>query len=402
MSVLPLGGVRILDLGQVIAMPFCTQWLAWMGAEVNLVESRRHFTSRVTPPFHGGPSDPDASGHFNLLNGAKRSCTVDISRPEGRELVLRLVAVSDVIVDNFATGVIERLGFGYDTVRELRPDIIMLSIGAFGRSGPMKDAIGFHSAVNLFSGVADVTGYRGGRPRIMGGVIPDPLSGAYAAFAILAALHHRRRTGEGQYIDGAMYEAMLSLIPEAVIDFTLNGQAPVRIGNGDRGCAPHGIFRCRGDDAWVAVTARTDDQWSALCRVIGQEQWTRDPRFGSAELRVRQQDELNAGIGAWTRDQTPRAATEILQQAGVAAGPVLGPDELFDDPQLRHRGFIVDTEHPKSGAQRQTGVPWQIEGVSPAYLPAPLLGSHTHDVLVGLAGIHEHVYAAHAASGVLA
>lgn len=402
MARLPLEGVRVLDLGQVISIPFCTQWMAWMGAEVILVESRRHLTSRITPPFAGGYEDVDASGSFNLLNGNKKSCTIDLQHPAGRDLLLRLVAISDVMVENFATGVIEKLGLGYDTVRKVQPSIIMLSLGAFGRTGPMRDAIGYHSAANLYSGVADVTGYQGGHPRLMGGVLPNPLSGAYAMFAILVALRHRQRTGEGQFIELAMYEAMLSLIPQAVIDYTLNGREPIRIGNRHPAKVPHGIFRCRGEDTWVAISVGCQKEWVALCRALGHPEWLTDPRFATITARRRHQDALEDAIASWTRERSAHEATETLQQAGVPAGPIFRPEDLLQDPQLRHRSFIVETEHPKAGRRLHPGVPWSLERTgTPDYRPAPLFGQHTRWVLTELLGLSEAVYQALEAEGAL-
>ena len=199
---LPLAGIRVMDLGQFIAMPFCTLWLAWLGAEVIVIESRRRFTSRTAPPFaEGHGRHPDASGYFNFLYGSKKSCTVDMTTAQGREIVRQIAAKCDVVVDNFSTGVLEKLGLSYEAISKLNPSIIMASNGAFGRTGPMRNVRGLHSAVNLFSGVADVTGYADSHPRILGGVIPDPLSGTYSRFAVLSALRHRRRTGEGQTPD---------------------------------------------------------------------------------------------------------------------------------------------------------------------------------------------------------
>lgn len=399
---LPLDGTRVLDLGQFIAMPFCTQWLAWMGAEVIVVESRRHLTSRSAPPFAPGhEGDPDASGYFNLLYGSKKSCTIDMTTEAGRGLVRRLAAVSDVMVDNFSTGVLEKLGLGYDVIRPLNPALVMVSCGAFGRTGPMRHAMGFHSAVNLFSGVADVTGYPGGHPRILGGVLPDPLGGAYSVFAILAALHHRRRTGHGQFIDLAMYETMLPLIPEAVIDLTLNGVDPVRIGNRDRVKAPHGIYRGRDADTWVAISVAGEEEWRLFCAAAGHPEWASDPRFADAAARHANADALDRLVEGWTRGHTPREATEILQRAGVAAGPVLGADDLLRDPQLRARGLVVENDHPTGGRRPQLGVPWRTDSVAIEYRRAPLLGEHTHEVLTKLLGFSEAEYAALETDGVL-
>ncbi len=404
---LPLAGVRVLDFGQVIAMPFGSQWLAWLGAEVLLVESVKHMTARVTPPYVGGVAHHDNSGHFNLLNGSKRSVRIDMATPEGLALVKRLVPLCDVMIDNFKTGVLEKLGLGPDVVRALHPEIVQLSFGAFGRSGPMRTQGGLHSAVNLFSGVAEVTGYPGGMPRILGGVLPDPIAGSYAVFGALAALRHRGRGGGGQYIDGAMFEGMISLIPQAVIDVTMNGRTLERIGNRDHRKVPHGLYRARGDDEWVAISVDPgvsdsggpDAQWRALCGVIGLD--AEDPLFSTARARRANEDALDARITAWTGRRDPARAAGLLQEAGVPSGPVLRPDQLHEDPQLRARGFMVETEHPTGGRRRHPGIPWRASRLEPAYRAAPLLGEHTREVLTGLLGLSGEEYDELDAAGVL-
>lgn len=400
---LPLEGIRVMDLGQFIAMPFCTLWLAWLGAEVIVVESRRRSTARTAPPFaEGHERDVNASGYFNFLNGSKKSCAVDMTTAAGRDIVRQLAGKVDVVVDNFSTGVLEKLGLGYESIVKLHPSVIMASNGAFGRTGPMRNARGLHSAVNLFSGVADVTGYSGGQPRILGGVIPDPLSGTYANFAILAALHHRKRTGQGQFIDLAMYEAMMTLIPEAVINYTLNGIEPERIGNRDSVKAPHGIYRCKDDDTWLALSIGTDEEWSALCRVAKHPEWATDSHFRSAEARQTNVALLDMAVESWTRGQEVHATTDSLQAAGIAAGPVLRVDELLDDEQLMERGLVVSTDHPVVGKRRQLGIPWRMDSLAVEYRPAPLLGEHTRETLTKLLGIDEATYARLEADGVLA
>ena len=389
----PLDGVRVLDLGQFIAMPFCALWLAWLGAEVIVVESRRRLTSRTAPPFAPGhEGDPDASGYFNQICSAKKSCTIDMTTPAGRDLVRRLAGKVDVMVDNFSTGVLEKLGLGYDVIGKINPSIVMVSCGAFGRTGPMKHARGLHSAVNLFSGVADVTGYADGGPRILGGVLPDPLSGTYGMFAILAALYHRGRTGEGQFIDLAMYEAMMTLIPEAVIEQTLNDADPARVANRDRHKAPHGIYRCRDDDTWIAISVESEADWAALCRTAGRPQWLSDTRFVDAASRVANVGALEQEIEAWTRGVGAAETVEKLQDAGVSAGPVLRCDQVIDDPQLQAHGSVISIEHPTVGVHRQLGLPWRMDTLGVEYRRAPLLGEHTREVLTELLGIDEANY----------
>ena len=386
----PLAGVRILDVGQFIAIPFCTLWLAWMGAEVIVVESGRRMTSRSAPPFLPGlEGNPDASGYFNLLNAGKKSVRVDMTTTEGRKLVRALACKVDVLVDNFSTGVIEKLGLDYESLRRENPGLIAVSCGAFGRSGPMRMARGLHSAVNLYSGVADVTGYAGGAPRILGGVLPDPLAGTYAGFAVMAALTERRASGVGQYVDLAMYEAMMTLIPEAVIDLSLNGIEPVRAGNRDAQHAPHGIFRCKDEGDWVAISVRDDASWQRLCTAIERQDWLSDPRFSNATARCDHVAALEAGITAFTRERSAKAVTEILQAQRVAAGPVTRVDQLLTDPILSRRGTIIETDHPLVGKRAQLGLPWQADTGAFHYQRAPLLGEHTREVLAALLGLDD-------------
>lgn len=399
---LPLAGVRVLDLGQFIAAPFCALWLAWMGAEVITVESKRRMTGRNAPPFvRGHAGEPNASGYFNLLYASKKSCTIDVTSEAGRALVLRLAGAVDVMVDNFASGVLEKLGLGYEAVRERNPRIVAFSCGAFGRSGPMRGARGLHSAVNLFSGVADVTGYPGGAPRILGGVLPDTLSGTYGAFAILAALHHRDRTGEGQYIDLAMYEAMMTLIPEAVIDCSLYDRDPVRTGNRDRLLAPHGIYPCCEPDTWVALCVENEADWAALCTAADHADWRTDARFVTNAARLAHVESLDAAIAGWTRTMDVGVLTERLQSHGLAAGPVLRTDQLLDDPCLQHLGVVISTDHPVAGKRRQLGLPWRSDTVRADYRRAPLFGEHTHDVLREVLGLSGDEIEALSRSGVL-
>ena len=382
---LPLEGVRVVDLGQYIAMPYGAQLLAWMGADDILVESRQRPRLRA-----GSSSDPAALAIFNLLHTNKRSITIDLKHPEGVALIKELVRISDVVVDNFSTGVVERLGLGYDDLRQVRPDIIMLSLGAFGRSGPMKDLVGLHSAVNLFCGVAAATGYSDGRPRILGNMMPDPWTGAHAFLAILMALYHRERTGQGQYIDQSMAEAFMQLVPNVFLDFTLNGREPQFMGNRDPVRAPQGVYRCRGWDAWVAISVTSDPEWRALCSVIGRAELAEDPRFATAEQRRGHHDEMDALIGEWSRRLTSREAARLLQAAGVPAGPTLNTMELLNEPHLKARRTVAYVDHPEVGRRRIVGIPWRIGGVPPVrYRHTPSKGHDNGHVLQEVLGLSE-------------
>ena len=386
----PLEGVRVLDLGQLIAVPYATQVLGWLGAEVILVENPNLQPVRTLPPFADGIRGVNRSGGFNLLNTSKRSLVLDLNDVEGRGLARRLALISDVVVENFATGVVEKLGLDYDSLRRPRPDIVYLSVAAFGRSGPLKDFAGFHSVVNLFSGVAAVTGYPGGHPRILGGFPPDFIGGSYSLLAILQALHHRARTGQGQRIEVSMTEAFATLIPEAAADHSLHGIEPERVGNRDRAKAPHGIYRCAGEQRWVAISVADGEGWRALCAVAGQPEWADDPSFRTMPDRQANVAALDALIEAWTAGQDAADVARALQAAGVAATEVMSARDLLADEHLRERGFLSTVRHPETGDRAMGTTAWRIDGRRPDGLtPAPGLGEHTSYALRDLLALSE-------------
>ena len=294
------------------------------------------------------------------------------------------------MAENFATGTMDRMGLGYETARRLRSDIIYLSLGAFGRTGPMKDLVGFHSVINLFSGLAAVTGQAGGHPRILGAIFPDPFSGCYCLLAVLEALYHRSKTGQGQYIDVAMTEALATLIPEAIMDYSLDGREAIRVGNRHKVNAPHNVYRCRGDQKWVAISVGNDSEWAALGRAIGQPELISDPRFADGANRWQNQDALDPLIETWTQKREPHEAVAALQSVGVAAAQVLDSGEVLRDPHLRERGFVDWVEHPEAGRRPMGTLSWSMDGERPTdYRPAPLLGQHNQYVfeeLLGLSG----------------
>ena len=387
---LPLQGIRVVDFGQMIAIPFTAQVLAWLGAEVILVENRQRLAARVLPPYAEGIPGVNRSGGFNLINNNKLSSILNLSKKDGLELAKRLIGISDVVVENFSTGTMEKLGLGYETVRRFKPDIIYLSLGAFGSTGPMKEFTGFHSVINLFSGLAALTGYPGGHPRILGGFFPDASSGCYCILAVLEALYHRSKTGEGQYIDVAMTEALATIIPEAVMDYTLNKREAQLVGNRDKDKAPHDVFRCRGDQKWVAISVATDAQWGTLCQVMGHSEWAEDPRFADSANRWEHQDDLYPLIESWTQYRTPYEVMTTLQNAGVAAAPVLDSGEVMGDPHMLERGFVDWVDHPETGRRPITTLSWSINGERLTHVRhAPLLGEHSHYILQELLHLPE-------------
>ena len=379
---LPLEGIRIADFGQIIAVPYTAQMLAWMGAEVILIETEDRLTTRVWPPFAEAEPGVNRSGGFNLVNSSKMSCTLNLRDPEGVALAKQIIAVLDVVVENYSSGTMERMGLGYEAVRALRPDVVYLSLGAFGRTGPMKDLVGFHSVINLFSGLASVTGHKGSHPRIMGGLFPDAFSGCYCVLALLEALYHRANTGEGQYIEVAMTEVLATILPEAVMEYTLDGTEPERVGNRHQEKAPHNVFRCLGDENWVAISVEDDAQFRALAQVAGIPKWAEDPRFSATEARLSHQDELEPLIEQWTLGCQVEDVVEKLQAAGVPAGPVLDSAQVLADPHMVQRGYVQSPDHPIVGPRPMGAFSWTVDGGQPA-IPrsAPLFGEHNKKVI---------------------
>ena len=393
MNPLPLQGIRVADFGQVIAAPVTAQMLGWLGAEVVLVETESRFTTRVWPPFGDGEFGINNSGGFNLVNNNKLSCSLDLRKPEALEVARGLIAVSDVLVENYATGAMERLGLGYDDVKKLRPDIVYMSLGAFGRSGPFKDLTGFHSVINLFSGLAAVTGYPGTHPRIMGGLIPDAFSGCYAALAVLQALFHRSRTGEGQFIEVSMTEALTGMIPEAVMEYSLTGREQEKIGNRNGRHAPRNVFRCLGEEKWVAISVETDEQFNSLAQASGNSVWADDPRFATTTARLENQDALEALLSEWTSGLEVAEVVAALQLAGVPAAPVLDSAEVMADSHLRERSFVLEAEHPVAGRRPVLTLPWATDGTRGDTLrPAPKFGEHNEWVLKELLQLTDDDY----------
>jgi crotonobetainyl-CoA:carnitine CoA-transferase CaiB-like acyl-CoA transferase len=387
----PLSGITIADFSWVLAGPRCTSWLGAMGARVIKIEGPRRpdqFRSiAIHAPRH---DDAESSGAFHGLNFSKLGCTIDFTLPDGVALARRLIAVSDVVIENFAYGVMQKVGLTYDVVSKIRPDIIMVSSSAMGQTGPDRAHVAYGNLLHTFSGLNSVTGYPGRDAGSVGGTFTDPLTGTTLVFAVLAALWHRRRTGEGQFIDVAMTEATMMQLPEFILDYTVNGRVATPRGNEDGVAAPNNCYPCRGDDAWIAISVRDEDEWAALRRALGEPAWTRDPRFTSQLARFENRDALDAHVAAWTRQFAPADAADLLQAAGVAAGPSHTAAEVYGDPHFRSRGFFVDVDHPVVGTKPVTRLPWLLEpGPNGQYWPAPLLGQHNDEVFRKVLGLSD-------------
>jgi len=374
---LPLEGVRVLDLSWIIAGPTATRFLALMGSEVIKVGSAR----RSDPSTRGAP--------FQAYNQSKLYAALNISRPEGLELAMRLVSVSDIVIENFAAGVIERLGLGYDALKQTKPDIIMLSSSGTGHSGPDRDYVAYGSLLQYYTGWNAISGYPNSEP-IKGGLWADPWVGMELAMVAAAALNHRAVTGEGNYVDFSMAEALTASIPEALLDYQMNDRVPEPMGNADNRHSPHNVYRCKGSDRWLAIAVTSDTEWRALCAVIGRLDLLRDAALSDAQGRREQQQRIDAAISEWTQQREDYEAMHALQNAGVSAAPYLSADRVFADPQLREGGFF-SIHTASDGKQRDLpALGWRFAGgPKPRITAAPVLGEHNAYVYGELLGLSD-------------
>ncbi len=386
---LPLEGLRVADFSWVWAGPYCTMHLAYLGAEVIKIESQAHLDLMRRLPIAPKGVKPgyDASGPFNQWNQGKKSIRLNLGKAEGVALAKELIQQSDVVIENFATGVMDGMGLGYEELQKLKPDVIMVSISGYGHTGPLKEYMGYGPAIPPLTGLSALTGYQNGPPQELGVSIGDPNAGIMAAAAICAALAARKRTGRGQYIDVPLWTAATVLAAEGWMEYAMNGKEPPRQGNRDVSMAPHNCFRCRGEDAWVAIACGAEEEWRALCHVMDQPQLIDHPHFRTVSDRKAHEDELEQLITAWTTQHDRWEITRSLQAVGVAAFPSLSSKDLVEDAQLNKRGFFARLPHPQVGVQTHTGIPWILTNApNGVRSPAPLLGQHTDEILRDVLG----------------
>ena len=400
---LPLDGVRVVDLTWVWAGTYCAMNLAHLGADVIHIESEKRpdLYRRTMTSVAGDPPDLNRSGMFNQWNQGKRGVAVDLRTRQGIEVVRDFVRVSDVVTQNFATGVMERLGLGYEVLRQINPKIVLASISGYGQSGPYRDYIGYGPAASALTGTSATTGYVDGGPEEVGVSMPDPNAGITAALAIVSALERRDDTGVGDHLDVTLFEASAAYGVEAWMQYALNGTQPERAGNRDPDMAPHGCFPCRGEDEWVALACASDDEWRTLAALID-PMLVDDKRFETLTARKVNEDALEEIVTMWTRTQDRWQVTVFLQSAGVAAFPTFTCKDIVEDPHLNARGYIERLPHPETGSRAHAGIPWRLSrrpnGVR---FPAPCLGADTEAALRDILGYDHNKIAALRAADVL-
>ncbi len=337
---LALKGIRVLDFTWIHAGPSATRILSDQGAEVIKVESNNALS------VVGGPASATARGlgQRHNWNAGKLSISLNMKTPQGIDIAKRLVAVSDVVAENFSGRVMPSWGLDYDSIRPINPGIIMLSMSGLGRTGPWKDRVSYGQTLQAWSGFTELTGFRDTDPSGPASAYSDAVGGMSGAQAVLLALIHRSRTGRGQWLDVSQFESLSSLLETLVLDMSVNGSAAISTRTGNRlphgGGAPHGAYRCQGEDRWVAISVFNDEEWRAFVEALGNPDWAADPRFTSGDLRERNADALDACVETWTSERTAEEAMTLLQAAGIAAGVVQSGADLSRDPQLKERGFF--------------------------------------------------------------
>lgn len=388
-------GLKILELGAGAAGPVATGYFAEHGARVIRIESavRPDFLRllHVTAENRDDADILDKAPMFVLLNPNKQSLTLNMKKPESVALVKKLASWADVVSENFAPGVMDRFGLDYASLRAVREDLIMVSGCLFGQTGPQRAYPGFGGQGSAIAGFNHLTGRPEAAAHGPYGTITDSLAPRYVALAIAAALHARRKTGRGQYIDVSQIETGVYSLSQMIVQTSATGESEARRGNREPSVAPHSVYPCRGEDRWIAIAVRDDAQWVALTESMDRAGLRTDSRFVDLEARLKNEDELDREIAAWTSEQTAHELMATLQAAGVEAGVVQNHRDLLEDPQLQHRQHFERLHHERLGELAFERSGFRIDG-APAggYRSAgPLLGEHNHSILGELLGISE-------------
>ena len=374
---LPLEGLRVLDLTRALAGPFCSQMLGDMGADVLKVEQPGVGDNARGwgPPFQGGESS-----YFLSVNRNKRSLALNLRDPRGAEVLRKLIARSDMLLENFVPGTLDRLGFSYEACRAIRPDIVYCSISGFGQVGPERERAAYDQILQGLGGIMSLTGEVGGPPMRVGIAIADIIAGMFAAYAVQVALYHRARTGEGQLVDTSLLDGQLAMLTYQAGRYFATGEAPPSSGNHHPTISPYGVYRAA--DAYFNLAVGTEDLWRRFCAAMGLGDLRADPRFATNRDRLAHRDELNALLEPVFAGRAFAEIQSVMDAAGVPCGAVRDLREAFGDPQVAALGLVATLDHPAAGQIKVVGPPYRLSATPPAVrLPPPLLGQHTHDVL---------------------
>ena len=392
---LPLQGIRVANFGWVWAGPVVGQTLGFLGADVYKIESRARIDiNRTLPPFAEGVQGPDRSLQNHAGWAGNGSVTLNLKKREGKELARQLVSVCDVVVENFGPGAMNGLDLGYETLRAVKPDIVMLSMPAAGLSGPLKDVRTYGMSLTSLTGLDSLTGYVGGPPVPVENAFPDPYNGIMGAFAVLVALTYRDRTGKGQHIDYSQQEAMMQMVGPAFMDYVMNGRSAGSMGNKHplAAAAPHGVFPCAGDDRWISIAVSNQEEWEGLLTAMDHPEWAAAPDFAEAAGRVENVDVLHERLAAWTSGFDDYELAQRLQQHGVAAAPVLNVADLLNDPHYKARGTFIEVQHPLGFKETIYGAYVKTSRTEADVKPGPIIGQDNDRVFKELLGLPDERY----------
>ncbi len=386
-SRLPLSGVKVLDFMWVLAGPGVTRAMADYGATVVRIESvERVDPTRTVGPFKDNNTNAEYSALFGNNSAGKLGLSLDLTKPEARAIVLDLVRWADVVGESFSPKAMRAWGFDYESLRAVKPDIIMLSSCLMGQTGPLARFAGFGNLAAALCGFYNLVGWPDRSPSGPFSAYTDYIAPRFGLAAVMAALIHRKRTGQGQYIDQAQAESALQFLTIPILDAVASGRQYSPVGNDDLEHAPHGVYPAAGDDRWVAIACRTEDQWRALCSAMDRPQLAEDARFKTFAGRNQHRVELDRAIGEWTRARTPLETEQLLQARGVPAHTVQNTFDANDDPQLRHNGHFVRVNHAVAGDTFVENSRYKLSRTPAEVKASPALGQHNQFVLEKLLG----------------
>ena len=396
--------LKIAAFGWAMVGPLTLKFFADYGATVIRIETRhRPCTTRTSSPFKDGKAGLNRSGYFNHFSGNMLSMSLNMGHPRAIGLAKELISQADVVMENFTPGVMDKWGLGYEELKEIKPDIIMVRQNGFGTEGPYKNLAAYGMTLAAIAGIPNFIGWPDRGPLPLGvGAYTDCISPRFASAALIAALDYRDRTGKGQLLDLAQHETALYFVLPGLLDYAVNGKEPVRGGNASRSAVPHNVYPCVGNDRWCSVAVFNDAQWAGLCNVLGRPEYILDPRFDTLLHRKEHEQDVDALVESWARSRTPEEAMAQLQSAGVPAGVVGSAADLYTDPQLRHRRLFWPMNHSEIGMFTHLGGSLVMsETPARARTPSPLLGEHTEYVLTKILGKSDEEFVELLSMGVL-
>lgn len=387
----PLEGIKVCDFCWVFVGPQTTKLLADCGADVVRIESnKRPGLWRTAPPFKDSIPGFNRAGAFAYFNTSKRSVTINLSNPKGIELAKKLVLWADVVTENFAGGVMEKMGLGYDQIKQIKPDIIMMSSCMQGQTGPYFNHPGYGNQLSALAGFSYISGWPDREPADIG-YYTDTIAPLLNVLAIMAAVDYHHRTGKGQYLDLSQLEGGVHFMAPLILDYQVNERIAGRLGNRSfLGHSPYGIYRCKGDDRWIAIAVTTEDEWQSLCEVMGNIELAKDTDFLNAQERTINNKKLEKLIESWTSNHPAEEIMNLLQSAGIPAGVLQTGEELLEhDPQLKHRKFFNKLEHPEIDSYHGLSPSFRFSKTPHELKRAPLIGEHNEEVFKTILGLND-------------